>query len=76
MGEEYLLILDMYRALLNTKISSRTSFFWVVHFQPLIGQVGDAPVCAHQTAQNVKLGDAPSFFLLGFSTLGLDRFHC
>lgn len=59
MNEEYLLILDIYRALLTTKISSRTSYFWV-HFQPLIGQLGDALACAHQAARKGKLGDTPS----------------
>ena len=73
MSEEYLLIIDIYGALLTTKISFRTSFFGV-HFQPLIIQVGDTPIYAHQAARKVKLGDAPSCFHLGLSILVLGRF--
>ena len=57
------------------RISSRTSLF-LVHFQPLIGQVGDAPAYVHQAAQKVKLGDAPTCFHLGLNILGLGRFGC
>jgi len=48
----------------------------LVHFQPLIGQVGDAPAYVHQAAQKVKLGDAPTSFHLGLNILGLGRFGC
>ena len=66
MGEGYLILLDIFWALFTTKISSRTSFFGV-HFQPLIGQVGDAPSYLHQVYQKVKLDDAPTCFHLGFT---------
>ena len=69
MGEESMLILNIYGALLTTKLSSRTSFFGF-HFLLLVGQVGDTPAYAHQAAQKVKLGDAPSCFYLGFIYIG------
>ena len=68
MGEGYLLILDIYGAW--PKKYPLEPPFLEVHFQPVIGQVGDGPAYAHQVAQKIKQGDAPSCFHLRFIYIG------